>query len=109
MFSIILQILELASFIALMVVVWRASKWPRWRIRAVVYGWGLSFLWSFFWAVLMPMWFRSRMNSHAPPANTFPDGTIAMAFLVGGWFWPAVVIGIISYLDRRKRKDDKTA
>ena len=36
-------------------------------------------------------------------ARTFPDGTIAMAALFGGWFWPLIVVGVSFYQDRRKK------
>lgn len=103
MLSITLQISMFVSFIALMVVIWRVSKRPRWRIRAVVYGWGACFLWSLFWALLMPMFFRGMMDS-TTLAATFPDGLFAMSFLVFGWFWPAVMVGISNYRERKKRE-----
>jgi hypothetical protein len=101
MLSITLQIVMFASFITLMVVIWRVSRWPRWRIRAVVYGWAAVFFWAIFWAALMPMCFRNLMDSHTQ-SSTFPDGTIAAAAMFGGWFWPIIVVGISSYRDRRK-------
>jgi len=107
MLSIALQIVEFVSFIALLVLVWRVSKRPRWRIRAVVYGWAASFLLSVFWCFLMPAFFRS-MDVHLP-VETFPDGTIAMAALVGGWFWPLIVVAISGYRDRKKTGVDHVA
>ena len=104
MLSTTLQILILASFIALMILVWRVSKRPRWRIRAVIYGWAASFVWALLWSALMPMWLRGAMDSQTR-ANTFPDGTIAMFFLVFGWFWPAVVVAASAYHERKKRGD----
>jgi hypothetical protein len=105
MLSIALQILMFASFIALMVLVWRVSRWPKWRVRAVIYGWGASIVWALFWALLMPIWFRGVMDSHTL-ATTFPDGTIAAGFLFGGWFWPMAVVAIASYRERKKSADD---
>jgi 4-amino-4-deoxy-L-arabinose transferase-like glycosyltransferase len=107
MLSITLQIVEFVSFIALLVLVWRVSKRPRWRIRAVVYGWAAFFLLSVFWCFLMPALF-SQLGFHLP-VETFPDGTIMMAALVFGWFWPAIVVGISSYLERRRRGVDHVA
>jgi hypothetical protein len=102
MLSISLQIVEFVSFIALTVLIWRVSKRPRWRIRAVIYGWGLYFLWALFWAALMPMWFRGKMDSNTLVA-TFPDGTTAMVFLVFGWCFSGVVAAISSNRERKKR------
>jgi len=105
MLSIILQILMLASFVALLVLVWRVSKRPTWRTRAVIYGWGASVIWALLWALLMPIWFRGVMDSRTL-VSTFPDGTIAVAFLFGGWFGPLIVVGISGYLDRKKSGGD---
>jgi hypothetical protein len=85
MLSIALQIIEGASFIALSVLIWRVSKWPKWRIRSVVYGWVAIFFWALFWAIILPMSLRGVLDSHTI-ANTFPDGTIAAAALFVGWF-----------------------
>jgi 4-amino-4-deoxy-L-arabinose transferase-like glycosyltransferase len=93
---------ELVTFIALMVVIWRMSKRPRCRVRAVVYGWVACFLWALFWAALMPMFFRGIMDSRTL-VITFPDGTMVLFFLVFGWFWPAVMVGISSYQERKKQ------
>jgi hypothetical protein len=101
MLSITLEIAMFASFIALMIVIWRVSKWPRWRIRAVVYGWAAVFFWAMFWAGLMPILFRHLMDAETR-ARTFPDGTIAAAALFGGWFWPSLVVMAGVYRDRRK-------
>jgi hypothetical protein len=105
MLSIALQIVECVSFIALLVLVWRVSKRPRWRIRAVIYGWAAFFVLSVFWCFLMPTVFSRVMDLHLPVA-TFPDGTFAMFALVFGWMWPAIIVGVSSYLERRKRGDD---
>jgi NADH:ubiquinone oxidoreductase subunit 6 (subunit J) len=90
MLSITLQIAMIIGFIALMVLIWQVSRRPRWRIRAVVYGWAAVFLYAFLWAGILPMSLRGVMDSHTI-AETFPDGTIAMAALAGGWFWPLIV------------------
>lgn len=108
MLSIALQIVMVASFAALLVFIWRVSKWPRWRIRAIVYGWAAVFFWAFLWAILLPMSLRGVMDAHKLAA-TFPDGTIAMAALVGGWFWPAVMVAISSFQGRKKRGSDHVA
>ena len=103
MLSIAFHFLSFGSFIALMILVWRVSERPRWRVRAVVYGWGAVILWAFFWAVLMPTWFRGVMDAHTLVA-TFPDGTIAAAALLGGWFWPLILVALRSNRNRASRK-----
>ena len=103
MLSTALQIVEFASFVALLVLIWRVSKRPRWRIRVVIYGWAIFFLLSMFWCFLMPEIFK-RMDLHLP-AETFPDGTIAAAALFGGWFWPLIVVVASDYFEHRKRHD----
>ena len=108
MLSIALQIVMFASFIALLVLIWRVSKWPRWRVRAVIYGWGASILLAGVWAMLMPWLFRGVVDAHALE-TTFPDGTLVMGMLAGGWMWPLIVVGIASNLERRKRADDHVA
>lgn len=107
MLSISLQIVEFVSIIALLVLVWRVSKRPSWRIRAVVYGWASFFLLSVFWCLLMPAFFK-HMDLHLP-VETFPDGTFVLAAIVFGWFWPTVIVGISGYLERRKRGVDHVA
>ena len=101
MISIALQIVEFISFIAPLVLVWRISKRPGWRIRAIVCGWGAFFLLSLFWSLLMPALFRSL--GLRLPIETFPDGTIAMAALFGGWIWPLVVVAVSAYYQARKK------
>jgi|ERR1041384_1536442 hypothetical protein len=108
MLFIALQIIEIASFIALLVLIWRVSKRPNWRIRAVVYGWGASFLLALFWCALMPACFRGAMDPHTLAA-TFPEGTFAMAVLVGGWFWPLIIVGFSRYRERRRTGHDQVA
>jgi NADH:ubiquinone oxidoreductase subunit 6 (subunit J) len=105
MLSIALQIVMVASFIGLSVLFWRVSKWPRWRIRVVVYGWAASFLWALLWAIILPMSLRGVMDSQKL-VNTFPDGTIAAAALFGGWFWPATIAFITSAQASKNRGDD---
>jgi len=108
MLSVTLQVVMFASFIALLVLIWRVSKWPRWRIRAVVYGWAAVFLLAIFWTALMPRCCRNLMDS-STLANTFPDGTIAMAALFGGWFWPLIVVGIANCRDRKTTGNNHAA
>jgi ABC-type transport system involved in multi-copper enzyme maturation permease subunit len=108
MLSITLQIAMFVSFIALLVLVWRVSKRPRWRIRAVIYGWGCSIILAGVWALLLPTLLRSVMDSQTLAA-TFPDGTFVMAMLALGWMWPAVIVGISSCLERRRRGVDHVA
>ena len=103
MLSITLQIVMAAGFIALVVAIWRVSKRPRWRVRAVIYGWAAVFLYALVWSILLPMSLRGVMDSHTLAA-TFPDGTIAMAALVGGWVWPLIVVALSSYQDRLSQK-----
>ena len=105
MLSVTLQIAETVSFVALLFLIWRVSKRPRWRIRAVVYGWAAVFLWAFFWAILLPMWFKGVLDSHTM-LEAFPDGTIAMAALAGGWSWPLTIVAISSYFERRQQRTD---
>jgi hypothetical protein len=85
MLSITLQIVMILGSIALIVLIWRVSRRPRWRVRAVVYGWATVFLYALVCTILLPMSLRGVMDSHTI-AETFPDGTIAMAALIGGWF-----------------------
>lgn len=96
MLSVILQIIMHASFIALLALVWCVSRRPRWRVRAVIYGWGASVLWVLFWALLAPMWFRRFIDADTLH-QILPDGTLAVAFLFGGWFWPIIIVGLARY------------
>jgi hypothetical protein len=102
MILIALQIAELVSLIAVFVLIWRVSKWSRWRVRAVIYGWAAVFLWALFWAILLPMTLSRVTEAHFR-ADAFPDGTIAMAALFGGWVWPLVIVAISSYFQDRKK------
>jgi 4-amino-4-deoxy-L-arabinose transferase-like glycosyltransferase len=105
MLSIAIQIVFVVGFIALTVLIWRVSKWPRWRIRSVLYGWAAIFLWALLWAIILPRSLRGVMDSHTI-ADTFPDGTIAAAALFGGWFWPATIVFITSSQASKTRGDD---
>jgi TRAP-type C4-dicarboxylate transport system permease small subunit len=107
MLSVTIQIVFNAGFIALMVLIWRISKRPRWRIRSVIYGWAAIFLWAFLWSAILPMSLRGVMDSHTL-ADTFPDGTIAAAALFGGWFLPLILVAI-SNSPRKKTDDDHVA
>jgi|ERR1041384_2765803 hypothetical protein len=91
MLSVTLQIVMAVGFIALIVLIWRVSRRPRWRVRSVIYGWAAVFLYALLCAAILPMGLRGVMDAHTI-AETFPDGTIAIAALVGGWFWPLIVV-----------------
>ena len=108
MITTIFHILEFGSFIALLISFWRVSKWPRWKVRVVVYGWALVFLWALLWAAILPMSLRGILDSQTL-VDTFPDGAIAAGALFGGWFWPMIVVAIRSYQERRKTGDDHVA
>ena len=108
MITTIFHILEFGSFIALLISFWRVSKWPRWKIRVVVYGWALVFLWALLWAAILPMSLRGILDSQTL-VDTFPDGTIAAGALFGGWFWPMIVVAIRSYQEHKKTGDDHVA
>ena len=88
-----------ASFIALMALIWRVSLRPRWRVRAVIYGWGLCIVWALLWALVLPWLFRGRMDSRTFAA-TFPDGAMVLAALAFGWVWPLLVVGTAAYCHR---------
>jgi hypothetical protein len=62
------------SFAGLTILVWRVGKRPRWRIRAVVYGWGLFVVWAFVWCLVLPMMLRGKVDRHTL-ATAFPEGT----------------------------------
>ena len=102
MILVTLQIVELVSLIAVFVLIWRVSKWPKWRVRAVIYGWAVVFLWALFWAILLPMALSRVADAHFRLA-AFPDGTIAGAALFGGWIWPLFIAAISSYVQDRKK------
>jgi hypothetical protein len=101
MLSLLIQFLIFATYIALMVLVWRVSKKPGWRVRAVIYGWGGSFLWALFWATLMPIWLRGYLDKETLLA-TFPEGTLILAFLFLGWFYPLIIASISHNLQRKR-------
>lgn len=101
MLSTALQIVMFVSFVALLALVWHVSKWPRWRIRVVVYGWAASILLAGLWAIIMPLLFRGVMDAHTIAA-TFPEGTFVVAMLVCGWMWPLIVVAISSKPKREK-------
>jgi len=99
MLSIALQSLMLTGFIGILVLVWRLSKRPGGRIRAVLYGWGASVIWTLLWAMVLPKWFRGVMDPDTLVA-TFPDGTWPIAYLLGGWCYPLIVVALRSYVER---------
>jgi len=108
MLSVTLQLLMVATFLALTVLVWRIAKRQGWRIRAVVYGWALFVVWALFWSLLLPMWLRGAMDSQTL-SQTFPEGTWTVGFLFGGWIWPLILVEIRHYQERKKRVDDTVA
>ena len=91
MLSITLKIGMVVGFIALMLLIWRVSRRPKWRVRSVIYGWVAVFLYALLCAAILPLGFRGVMDPRTI-ADTFPDGTIAIAALVGGWFWPLIMV-----------------
>ena len=93
----IFQVLEVVSFIGLLVLVWRVSRHPRRRFRAIIYGWAALFLWALFWTIILPL---CGMNL---PIATFPDGADAMLFTVMGWVYPAVIVGVRLAWERRRK------
>ena len=106
MLSIALKILMFASFVSLMVLVWRVSKRSGWRIRAVIYGWGASILWAFLWSFLLPMWLKDVLDPRTLN-DTFPDGTWTAGFLVCGWFWPLILVVINQNIERKKQVSNR--
>ena len=104
MLSATLQILMVVTFFLLTVVVWRVAKRQGWRIRAVVYGWALFVAWAVLWSLLLPMWLRGAMDSHALN-ETFPEGTWTVGFLFGGWIWPLIIVEIRQHQERKKRDE----
>ena len=106
MLPVLIQFFMLVSFVALSVLVWRVSKRPSWRIRSVIYGWGLFVAWSLIWSFLLPMCLRGVLDSHTLN-DTFPEGTLVMGTLFGGWFWPLILVELSNYGDRKKKVDDR--
>jgi len=101
MISIALPLVEFASFVALLVLVGRISLRPRWRVRAVLYGWGFSVILAGIWAVLLPLLCERGLDTETIEA-TFPGGTLVIATLTLGWIWPMVAVGIAYGLEHRK-------
>jgi hypothetical protein len=89
-----------------MALVWRVSNRPQWRVRAVIYGWGLCVVWALLWAVVLPWSFRAIMDSHTV-ATTFPDGMLVLWQLAFGWVWPLVVVAIAGYCHRKEGGQDQ--
>jgi len=100
MLSVTLQVLMVATYLALTVLVWRMAKRQGWRIRAVVYGWALFVVWALLWSLLLPMWLRGAMDSHTF-SETFPEGTWTVGSLFGGWIWPLILVEIRHYQERK--------
>ena len=99
MLSTAIQILVFGSYIALLVGVWRVSRIPGWRIRAVVYGWAASVLWALLWSVILPLSLRGVLD-HDTIHSSFPEGTLLMFFIFLGWFWPAIVVNFSRWRTR---------
>jgi len=108
MLSIAIQTVFYVGIIALLYLCWRLSKWPKWRIRVVVYGWAVVFLWTILWAVVLPMSLRNVMDSQTL-SDCFPDGTMAAGTLFAGWFWPLIIVLFSRYRDRKRKGDDHVA
>lgn len=102
MISIVLPILMFANFAALLALVFLAGKRPRWRVRAVIYGWGLSVIFAGIWGVLFPLLLRGILDPQTIQ-TAFPDGQFVMGMLGGGWIWPLIVVGIACNLERKKK------
>ena len=96
----------IAGFVALLVLIWRVSQWPKWPIRAVIYGWAAIFIWAILWAGILPRSLRGVMDDHTM-ADAFPNGTIAAAALFTGWFWPAAIVLITKALAAKKKRDSR--
>ncbi len=88
------------GLVGLLLAVWRLSARRAWRVRAVVYGWAAFFLYALLCAVILPSSLQGTLDADTL-ARAFPDGTIAMAALVGGWFWPLVVVAVRIGRERR--------
>ncbi len=105
MLKIAIYTMALISFLAMLGLFWAFGRRPGWRVRAVIYGWGLTIIWAALWAVLLP--FVLGPLAHSPALHgAFPDGTLVLACLVFGWFWPALVVGITAL--RRPRQANRS-
>jgi hypothetical protein len=62
-------------------------------VAAILWGWLLVFLWSFIWALLVPLALSSLDRAlYYSIAEAFPEGPTVMAAAVGGWLAPATLV-----------------
>jgi len=94
-------IAEFVTFIAVLYFVWRISKKPKNRIRTIVYGWGLLFLWAVLWAIIFPFVILKGAMDYQTIAKTFPEGTFVLAGFFGGWFYPLIIVIIRDAMFRK--------
>ncbi|TAL00161.1 MAG: hypothetical protein EPO07_10075 [Verrucomicrobia bacterium] len=105
MSTVAIQTLELLSFAAASIIVAFAGSKPAWRIRAIVYGWGLFTLWALCWGIIMPMCFNNVLDAKALSA-AFPEGTIVPGFLFCGWLCSGLIVELVILRQRAKRRKD---
>jgi hypothetical protein len=96
MLATVIEFFELFSFVMLSLLVWRISKKPKWKIRAIIYGWGMFVLWAIFWS-LPSAWFKGALGL------AFLEGRAVSVFLIGGWLYSAIIVGLGSCFDKAKR------
>ena len=101
MLSIVLQISCVASYCALLAVVWRVSRVPGWKARAVIYGWGASVIWALLWSVVLPLQMRGVLDRQVIE-QSFPDGTWVPGFIACGLLVPMIVA---NFRDWRRRAE----
>lgn len=101
MFILIIQFLEITSFLVLLALLWMVGKKPGWRMRVIIYGWALSILWGLLWCAFIPILLNNFLDKKTLQA-AFPDGTLVMGLLVSGWVWPVLIVGIIKIRERKQ-------
>ena len=95
MIGFIVQALFFGTFLVISRLVFRTACIPGWETRAIVYGWGVFFLWALCWTILLPMSLKGT-SYFAEVRDSLPDGQLAAGSLFGGWFWPAVLSWLAS-------------